>query len=364
MREDQTTPDENDVDWALGPGSVTWCVLDDPAVFLVGLLREAFLLTLHPPFAAAAFDHDSFGDDPVMRFRRVAMYTYGAMYGSADDAARYSAIVRRTHNRIHGTEPVTGLAYRANAEYEATLTQVMLGDSFLAAYETLNGPLTSTERDQFVREQQLPAALLGVHPDHMPDTYGQSIDFLAHARQRFATGLQARATLDPFSRGSYPRGTVIGDLPRALRAPTMFATRAMADIAMSTMSTEERTLVAIDRRPKLGTQSSVRASFRLLSAYMRSERGRVMWAGFVRENVARIIERARSAELANGGRARRAQFQVPDPSPHYIELDGLTRNWPGTTADYQLGATEKATSGPAVRLESVQPIVDTRSAEG
>ena len=46
----QTTADrtEDDTDWALGPGSVTWSVLKDPPVFIVGLLREALLLALHP----------------------------------------------------------------------------------------------------------------------------------------------------------------------------------------------------------------------------------------------------------------------------------------------------------------------------
>jgi uncharacterized protein (DUF2236 family) len=324
-------------DWALGPGSVTWRVLDDPAVFLIGLLREALLLTLHPPFAAAAFDHDSFGDDPVMRFRRIAMYTYGTTYGTKADAERYSSIVRRRHDQIVGVEPITGLRYQANAEYENTLTQVMLGDSFLAAYETLHGPLSGAERDQFVREQQLPAALLGVNPDHMPDTYGQSIDFLAHARQHFATGIQARETLGPFGRERYPRGTVIGDLPWPRRAGAMFAVRLFGDMALAIMRPEERRLVAIDRRPKLGSRSAVLASYRALSAFLRSPRGVALWEGFVHENVAGILRRARAAEQAHGARTRRATFEVPDPRPSFVALPELERNWPGSTSDYRLG---------------------------
>ncbi|MGC1739187.1 oxygenase MpaB family protein, partial [Mycobacterium sp.] len=69
---------EESVEWALGPGSVTWRVMKDPTVFVIGLLREAMLLTLHPAFAAAAVDHDSFGDDPIGRFQHVAWYTYAA----------------------------------------------------------------------------------------------------------------------------------------------------------------------------------------------------------------------------------------------------------------------------------------------
>jgi uncharacterized protein (DUF2236 family) len=336
-------------DWALGPGSVTWKVLADPAVFLVGLLREAMLLTLHPDFAAAAVDHDSFGDDPVMRFRHIAMYTYGATYGTKAEAEKYSSMVRRTHKRIVGEEPMTGLRYQAEAEYELVLTQVMLVDSFLAAYEALNGPLSGAQRDQFVQEQKAPAALLGVNPAHMPSTYGESVDFLAHARQKFAAGLQAREILEPFSRTAYPAGTVIGDLPGYQQVPAMFALRAMTDMAMMTMTPEERKLIAIDRGPKLRSKVAVRASYRLLSKFMRSERGEQIWRDFVKDSVATIVERARAAEAAPGGRTRISQFVVPDAEEFLVELPDLIRNWPGSTADYRVGTTFRANEAERLR---------------
>lgn len=336
------------LDWALGPGSISWTIMEDPTVFLVGLLREALLLTLHPDFAAAAVDHDSFGDDPIMRFRHVAMYTYGATYGTTEEAERYSAMVRRTHTRIVGVEPMTNQPYRAHAEYELTLTQVMLVDSFRAAYEALYGELSGSKRDQFVREQKVPAALLGVNPEYMPDTFGESVDFLAHARVRFNAGLQAREVLEPFSRGTYPRGTVFGDLPFYFKPPAMFTLRAMADMAMSTMSREERQLIAIDRRPKLGSAAAVRLSLKALSAFMRSERGTEVWNDFVKANVAGIIERARVAQNAPGARTRAAQYLIPDAKKALVTPADLIRNWPGSTADYALGA-DKSKIMPAAK---------------
>lgn len=339
-----STADE--IDWALGPGSITWKVLADPAVFLVGLLREALLLSLHPDFAAAAVDHDSFGDDPIARFRHIAMYTYGATYGSKADAERYSSVVRRHHSIIVGTEPITGLPYRAHSEYELALTQVMLADSFLSAYEVLHGKLPGRERDQFMQEQKLPAALLGIPPEHMPDTYGQTVDFLAHARQKFASGLQGREVLQPFSRGSYPRGTVIGDLPRKYQLPAMFAVRAMADMSMATMSDEERALIAIDRRPKLGSRLAVLASYRALSAFFRTERGREMWSDFLMGQAAAIVARATAATSANGTRRRASSFVVPDAAPYVVQLPDLVKNWPGSTAAYTVGASEWKKDAP------------------
>lgn len=330
------------VDWALGPGSVTWTVMEDPAVFLVGLLREAILLTLHPDFAAAAVDHDSFNDDPINRFRHVAMYTYGATYGTRDEAIRFSAMVRRTHTRIVGTEPMTGQHYRAHADYELALTQVMLVDSFREAYEALHGDLSSAKRDQFVKEQQVPAALLGVDPDHMPNTFGESVDFLAHARVKFAPGLQAREILEPFAHGKYPRGTVIGDLPVYFRVPAMFGLRAMSDMAMSIMSAEERRLISIDRKPKLRSKLAVRLSFRALSAFLRSERGRQLWNSFVKANVATIIETAQQAQREPGGRTRASTFVIPDARDALVVPPDLVENWPGSTAAYKLGHTPDA----------------------
>lgn len=345
---------DEEIDWAFGPGSISWKVLEDPAVFLVGLLKEALLLTLHPDFAAAAVDHDSFGDDPVTRFQHIAMYTYGATYGTKADAERYSSVVRRTHTRIVGNEPVSGLPYRAHSEYELTLTQVMLADSFLSAYEALHGPLSGTKRDQFVLEQQLPAALLGVNPAHMPDTYGEMVDFLAHARTKFAAGLQGREILEPFSRGGYPKGTVIGDLAPYWKAPAMFGLRMMGDMALSLMTPEERSLIAIDRRPKLGSKLAVKLSFRALSAFLASERGREVWDGFIKTQACEIVQRAKAADAARGTRSRASGFVVPDANQYLVELPDLVKNWPGSTAEYKLGASGPKHDAPPPAMPKVR----------
>ena len=335
----QTTADcpEDDTDWALGPGSVTWTVLKDPAVFIVGLLREALLLALHPPFAAAAVDHDSFSDDPVMRFKRVAIYTYAATYGSKADAERVSAMVRRSHARIVGIEPLTLLPYRADSEYELALTQAMLGASFLAAYEQLRGDLPTAKRDQFVLEQKLPGALIGVNPAHLPSSYGELVDFLGRARMRFATGLQAREIIGPFATKAFPKGTVLGDLPFFRGRSAVWAARAVADMAILTMSSEERELLAISRAPRLGSEVAVRRSLHLLSAYLRSEKGMAAFGDFLGSGTFKLFMRALKADAAPGSRTRVAAFHVPDPMPCFHKLADLVENWPGTVGAYVLG---------------------------
>ena len=337
---------EESVEWALGPGSVTWRVMKDPTVFVIGLLREAMLLTLHPAFAAAAVDHDSFGDDPIGRFQHVAWYTYAATYGSPEEAEHVSGIVRKRHTQIVGVEPLTQIPYRADAEYELGLTQAMLSASFLATYELLHGELTSVKRDQFCREQMVPAALLGTNPEHLPSTYGELIDFIAHARNRFATGLQAREILSPFANGEYPAGTVIGDLHPVLRRPAMFALRAFSDMAMLTMSWEERELISINRRPKLGSRLATKAALRGVSKLFTGDRGQAVFEKFLGEHIAPIYRRGKAADSAPGGRTRAAKFEVPDARPCFVHLDDLSRNWPGSTAAYVLGGEAQQDESP------------------
>jgi uncharacterized protein (DUF2236 family) len=349
--------ESKDIDYALGPGSVTWRVMADPAVFIVGLLREAMLLTLHPAFAAAAIDHDSFNDDPIARFRHIAWYTYAATYGTPEDAERVSEVVRRHHYVIVGTEPLTQIPYRADAEYELAITQAMLSFSFLQAYEELNGELTSVQRDQYCMEQKVPAALLGTHPDHLPNTYGEMIDFIAHARNKFACGLQAREILSPFATGTYPRGTAIGDLNFVLRKPAMFALRTFADMAMLLMSWEDLELIAINRKPKLGSKLATRAAYRLLSRWFRSKQGQEVFANFLGAKFAPIYQTGLAADAAPGGRTRVAQFKVPDAMHCLVKADHLVKNWPGSTAHYVLGAEGRQPIEPTAQPTPTAPPV-------
>lgn len=321
------SPDDHD--WALGPGAVAWKVFDNPCVFVVGILREAILLTLHLPFAAAAHDHDRVHEDPVLRFRTIARYAYSVVYGTKDDAGRVSGFVRRRHGEVRGSEPLSGQPYQANADYELALTQVLLNESWIAAYEAIDGPLRDAERDQFVREMQLAGALLGIRPHHLPATWAQNVAFLADARSTWAAGQYAREILKPFADGTYPADSVIGALPAYQRRPIAVLVRALTDITLTTMSSDERELLAIGRRPTLRSPTAVRASHRLLSRFLGSARGRATFAGFVKTDVAAIVRRAYAAQSAAGGHAAAAgNFEVPDAARFVAQLDGRSENMP------------------------------------
>ena len=64
----------------------------------------------------------------------------------------------------------------------------------IAAYEAIEGPLSEAERDQFLMEQKLAGALLGIPPHHMPSTMAELDTFLVNARRRWAAGARSAPT--------------------------------------------------------------------------------------------------------------------------------------------------------------------------
>ena len=339
-----TTTAAAEREWALGPGAVSWKVLRNPCVFVIALLREGLLLTLHPQFAAAAVDHDRVHEDPITRYRTIARYAYSSVYGTPRDAERVAGFVRRNHNRVLGVEPITGLYYQANSDYELALTQALLSSSWIAAYEVIAGRLSDAERDQFLLEQKTAGALLGIPPQHLPSTMAELDAFLAKARERFAAGWQARGVLRPFTMGAYPPGSVIGNLPPRKRALVGRAVAALSDITLLTMDPADVELISLPRPPMLRSAKAVEASLKVLAALLGSGRGTEAWDRFMKPDVAALMDRVRAAERAAGGRdAAAARFTPPDPAQHVAAIENRVENM----REDVLAAMAAAAVGPA-----------------
>ncbi len=332
--EADTAGDEQD--WALGPGSVTWKMLRDPVVYMLGQMRNSALLLMHPPFAASA-EHDTFTIDPVLRFRRVGMYAYSVTFGTKADAERLSHMVRTRHNQVVGTEPITRRPYQSHSEYELALTHVIQASSYLAIYEVIYGELPTEERDQYYQEQKVPSAQIGVNPDYLPNTYEEAELFLAQARKRFAVGERGRELLAAYDNSPYPAGTYMGDLPYFKRNLALYAMRVVIDMAIETIHDDDRLILAINRQPKLRSRWAVRASLKFFSKFMRSKKGQVYWAEYLQKRAFDIFTTALEAEDAPGYEQRKKAFRVPDAKQFYHELPDLKRNWPGDVADYAVG---------------------------
>src|ERR1700756_961490 len=100
-------------DGFFGPGSVTWRLHADLSAPVAGL-RSLLLQALHPLAMAGVDQHSHWRDDPAARFASTAAYVLTTTYGDRAAARAVAARVRKIHERVRGTDTVTGKPYDAN----------------------------------------------------------------------------------------------------------------------------------------------------------------------------------------------------------------------------------------------------------
>ncbi|MFN2465636.1 MAG: oxygenase MpaB family protein [Candidatus Dormibacteria bacterium] len=161
-----------------GPGSVTWRVLREPMLILAGA-RALLLQAAHPHVAQGAIDHSAYADDPFGRLMRTYTWAGTVAFGTTAEARAASAGVNRLHRGVTGSLP-RGHAtrrVRSGSGYSAMDPDLLLWvhatfvDTLLVSHDRMVGGLTEADRDQFVREWEVVARLMGVPqrllwPDH------------------------------------------------------------------------------------------------------------------------------------------------------------------------------------------------------
>lgn len=148
-------------DGFFGPGSVTWRLHADLSVPVSGL-RSLLLQALHPLAMAGVDQHSQWRDDPAGRFASTAAYVLTTTYGDRAAARTAAGRVRKIHERVTGTDPVTGQPYAAGDPALLIWVHAALVDSGLAAAAAYGAALTPAEQDQYVAEMTAAAELVGV----------------------------------------------------------------------------------------------------------------------------------------------------------------------------------------------------------
>jgi uncharacterized protein (DUF2236 family) len=146
----------------LGPGSVSWAVIGDPAA-LIGGIRGLLLQSCHPLVLQGVVDHSSYQRDPIGRLQRTVSYVVRTTFGSEREARDAAAGVLRAHRFVSGE--LDGVRYSANDPRLLAWVHCTLVDSFLVAYQRFGpAPLSAADQDRFVAEQAVLASLLGTDP--------------------------------------------------------------------------------------------------------------------------------------------------------------------------------------------------------
>jgi uncharacterized protein (DUF2236 family) len=151
----------------LGPGSMSWQVIADPAAF-VGGIRGLLIQAAHPEVVAGVDQHSRYRDDPLGRLSRTSAYVTATTFGARPEVEEAVRQVRKAHAFVKGVSS-RGIAYSAADPGHAAWVHNALTDSFLTTNQVYSEyPLTVVEADRFVEDQTRIGALLGAEP--MPGT--------------------------------------------------------------------------------------------------------------------------------------------------------------------------------------------------
>lgn len=151
----------------LGPGSMSWQVIADPAAF-VGGIRGLLIQAAHPEVVAGVVDHSRYRDDPLGRLSRTSAYVTATTFGAQPEIEAALRQVRRAHAFVKGVSS-RGVTYDAGHPGHSAWVHNSLSDSFRVTNQRYSErPLTVIEADRFVEEQTRIGALVGADP--LPST--------------------------------------------------------------------------------------------------------------------------------------------------------------------------------------------------
>lgn len=156
-----------------GPGSVSWQVNREAAVFL-GAGRAALLQLAHPWVAVALAHHSNLLNDAMGRFHGTFRVVYTMLFGTRAQAVEASLQLYRQHAAVRGQLPgaigshLAGEHYRANEVAALIWVYSTLVESALLAYEFVLPPLLPGQREMFYAQSKRTAALFGIPAEALP----------------------------------------------------------------------------------------------------------------------------------------------------------------------------------------------------
>lgn len=156
-----------------GPGSVSWKVNRESAVFL-GAGRAALLQLAHPWVATALEQHSNVMSRPIARFHNTFRIVYTMIFGSLPQALAAARHLYNLHTTIQGELPEPAGGWPRGAHYEANEIAALrwvfatLVESAEIAHACALGPMSQAEREQYYADSKTLAGLFGLPNAALP----------------------------------------------------------------------------------------------------------------------------------------------------------------------------------------------------
>ena len=170
-----------------GPHSVSWRVHSEPILWLAGL-RALYLQALHPRAITGVMQNSDFRHDAWGRLLRTAEYVGTVVFGTTADAEAAGARVRRIHERLRATNPVTGEEFRIDEPDLLRWIHVTEVESFVTTARRAGAPLSEADVDDYYAEQVRAAELVGIDPATTPASAADVEEYYRQVRPELAAG--------------------------------------------------------------------------------------------------------------------------------------------------------------------------------
>jgi len=197
-----SVPEQPADDGYFGPASMTWRLNGDLSAPVAGL-RSLLLQALHPLAMAGVDQHSDWRADPAGRLASTSAYLVTITYGDRAAARRAADRVRTIHQRVRGTDPVTGRPYAASDPDLLIWVHATLVDSVLAAADRYGTPVSAAGKDRYVAEMTAAAELVGVPAGRAPSTTAELDAYFTAVRPELTFSPTAAAStaalLDAFA---------------------------------------------------------------------------------------------------------------------------------------------------------------------
>ena len=187
-------PEDAADDGLFGPASVAWRVSADLASPVAGL-RSLLMQALHPLAMAGVDQHSGWRRDPVGRLAATSAYLATVTFGERAVAEQAAARVRRIHEHVRGTDPVTGRRYAAGDPALLLWVHAALVQSSLAAGRAFGTPLSAEDSDRYVEEMMVAAELVGVPRPLVPASVAELERYVASVRPWLSCTPAARESM-------------------------------------------------------------------------------------------------------------------------------------------------------------------------
>jgi len=218
-----------------GPGSIVWRVHRDRS-FLLAAIRSLMVQALHPLAMAGVAQHSAWQRDPFGRLAATAGYVLTVTYGDSAAADSVAARVRAVHTHVRGTDPVTGLAYRAEDPELLLWVHAGMVDSIVQVVQRYGRSLDPADADRYVAEMTRFAEILGVPADRIPAGVTALSEYLESVELRQITPAASEAI------------AIVLD-PPGLDAPTRELWHDLGQVAIGTLPAWARSMYGFDEPP-------------------------------------------------------------------------------------------------------------------